>query len=192
MLTEEKVTEIFKSCGAMWEGHFLFTSGLHGNTYIQCAKVSQYPEYNELFSKELASRFNKDEIDVVLGPAVGAIIVSYEMARQLGVRSIFSERVDGEMKLRRGMEIKKGENVLVVEDVVTTGGTVNELISVVEREGGNVSGIAAYVNRNVERVNFYYKEEYLIKGVMEDYSPEDCPLCKQNIPLVKPGSRKRK
>ncbi|NLO88864.1 MAG: orotate phosphoribosyltransferase [Clostridia bacterium] len=190
MLTQEKVEEILKSCGALWEGHFLFTSGLHGNKYIQCAKVTQYPKYNELFCKELASRFEADKVDVVLGPAIGGILIAYEMARQLDARAIFTERVDGKMTLRRGMGIEEGENVLVVEDVITTGGTVRELIPIVQEYKGNVVGIAAFVNRNKERVKFDYPVETLYEGVMEDYKPEDCPLCKEGLPLIKPGSRK--
>ncbi|HBT19903.1 MAG TPA: orotate phosphoribosyltransferase [Peptococcaceae bacterium] len=190
MLTKAKVEEILKSCGALWEGHFLFTSGLHGDKYIQCAKVSQYPKYNELFCRELASRFDAGTIDVVLGPAVGGILIAYEMARQLDARAIFTERVDGKMKLRRGMCIEEGENVLIVEDVITTGGTVKELIPIVQESKGNVVGIAAFVNRNKDRVKFDYPVEVLYEGVLEDYKPEDCPLCKKGIPLVKPGSRK--
>jgi len=190
MLKHEEVREIFKSCGALWEGHFLFTSGLHSNTYVQCAKVSQYPKYNELFCKELASRFDLENVDVVMGPALGGIIIAYELARQLDARAIFTERVNGEMKLRRGMEIAKGERVLIVEDVITTGGTIRELIPIVEENGGFVVGIAAFVNRNKERVKFDFQTEALFEGVMEDYLPEECPLCKEGIPLEKPGSRR--
>lgn len=192
MLNQEEVTRIFKSCGALWEGHFVYSSGRHGNVYIQCARVSQFPEYNELFCGELASRFSGQRIDVVLGPAVGGIIIAYELARHLEARAIFAERVEGKMTLRRGMEIKEGEKVLLVEDVVTTGGTVRELIPLVEENRGQIVGATAFVNRNTERVKFEFPLETLLSGMYVDYVPEECPLCKEGIPFDKPGSKNLK
>ena len=188
MSNQEKAKDILKSSGAMWEGHFLLTSGRHADTYIQCAKVCQYPEHNEQLCKELASRFD-GEVDVVFAAAIGGIILAYELARQLGARAVFCERVDGEMEIRRGMEISPEERVLIVEDVITTGGTVNELVEKAEGYGAKITGIAALVNRNVERNKFDHPTLALVEGVMEDYKPEDCPLCKKGEPLVKPGSR---
>lgn len=192
MLNQDEITRIFKECGALWEGHFVYSSGRHGSVYIQCARVSQYPQYNELFCKELSRRFENKNIDVVLGPAVGGIIIAYELARQLGARAIFAERVEGKMTFRRGMEIKKDEKVLLIEDVVTTGGTVRELIPLVEDNGGKIAGAAAFVNRNTQRVKFDFPLETLLSGVMMDYLPEECPLCKEGIPLDKPGSKNLK
>lgn len=192
VLTQDDVSRIFKSCDALWQGHFVYSSGRHGSVYIQCARVSQFPEYNELFCGELASRFKDQQIDVVLGPAVGGIIISYELARQLSARSIFAERVEGKMTLRRGLEINKGEKVLLVEDVVTTGGTVKELIPLVEAKGGEIVGAAAFVNRNPQRVKFDFPLETLLSGMMSDYPPEECPLCKEGIPFDRPGSKNLK
>ena len=189
MLSQDEVKQVFKTCDALWEGHFLFSSGLHSNTYIQCARVSQYPKFNELLCRELAEFFREEQVNAVLGPAMGGIIIAYELARQLNARALFTERVEGEMKLRRGMNINAGERVLVVEDVITTGGTVKELVPVVEGKGAAIVGGAAFVNRNVERVKFDFPFKALLEGVMEDYLPEDCPLCREGIPLIKPGSK---
>lgn len=192
MLSQDDVVKIFKMCGALWEGHFVYSSGRHGNTYIQCARVSQYPEYNELFCTELARRFKDYHIDVVLGPAVGGIIISYELARKSSARAVFSERVDGKMTLRRGLQINEGEKVLLVEDVLTTGGTVKELVPLVEENGGIIVGAAAFVNRNPQRIKFDFPLETLLSGKMNDYLPEECPLCKEGIPFDRPGSRNLK
>lgn len=192
MLSQEEIVKIFKDCGALLEGHFVYSSGRHGKIYIQCALVSQFPEYNELFCAELANRFKGQDIDVVLGPAVGGIIISYELAKQLSARSVFAERVEGKMTLRRGLNIKKGEKVLLVEDVVTTGGTVRELIPIVENCGGIIVGAAAFANRNPRRVKFDFPFETLLSGVVEDYLPEECPLCKEGIPFDRPGSKNLK
>lgn len=192
MLNQDDVLRIFKLCGAFWEGHFVYSSGLHGDTYIQCARVSQFPEYNELFCEDLARRFQGRSIDVVLGPAVGGIIISYELARQLKAKAVFAERVEGKMTLRRGLEIEKGEKVLLVEDVITTGGTVKELIPLVEGHGGVIAGAAAFVNRNPRRVKFDFPLETLLSLTINDYLPEECPLCKQGIPFDKPGSKNLK
>lgn len=192
MLSQEDITRIFKACGGLWEGHFVYSSGRHGKAYFQCARVSQYPEYNELLCAELASRFRDKEIDVVLGPAVGGIIISYEMARQLKARSVFAERVDGKMTLRRGLDIEEGEKVLLVEDVVTTGGTVKEMMPLVQEHGGEIVGVAAFVNRNPQRVKFDYPLETLLSLMVVDYLPEECPLCQEGIPLDKPGSKSLK
>lgn len=192
MLSKEEIIRIFKACGALLDGHFVYSSGRHGNAYIQCARVSQFPKYNELFCTELAARFHGQQIDVVLGPAVGGIIISYELARQLSARSVFAERVEGKMTLRRGMEINKGEKVLLVEDVVTTGGTVKELIPLVEEMGGEIVGAVAFVNRNPQRVKFDFPLETLLSDTMSDYAAEECPLCKKEIPFDKPGSKNLK
>jgi len=192
VLNQDDVLRIFKLCGAFWEGHFVYSSGLHGDTYIQCARVSQFPEYNELFCEDLARRFQGRSIDVVLGPAVGGIIISYELARQLKAKAVFAERVEGKMTLRRGLEIEKGEKVLLVEDVITTGGTVKELIPLVEGHGGVIAGAAAFVNRNPRRVKFDFPLETLLSLTINDYLPEECPLCKQGIPFDKPGSKNLK
>ncbi|SHE47737.1 orotate phosphoribosyltransferase [Caldanaerobius fijiensis DSM 17918] len=188
-MKKEEVLEILRETEAMLEGHFLLTSGRHSDKYIQCAKVFQYPEYAEMFSKQLAEAFKGDDIDVVVGPAMGGIVFAYEVGRQLGVRAIFAERENGIMTLRRGFYIKEGENVLVVEDVTTTGGSVKEVIEVVRNCGGNVVGVGSLVDRSNGTVDFGVKFVPIVTLDVKSYEPQECPLCKQGINLVKPGSR---
>ncbi|EGD52408.1 orotate phosphoribosyltransferase [Thermoanaerobacter ethanolicus JW 200] len=189
-MEKEEVLEIFRKLGVINKGHFLLTSGKHSNTYLQCAKIFQYPKYSEIFSKELALKFKGHEIDVVIGPAIGGIILAYEVARQVGAKALFAEREEGVMKLRRGFEIKEGENVLVVEDVVTTGGSVKEVIELVNSLKGNVIGVGSIVDRSDGKVNFKVPFKSVVSLYVEAFEREECPLCKEGIPLVKPGSRK--
>ena len=142
-ISSEEVLKIFKETGALLEGHFLLSSGLHSPRYFQCAKVLQYPEYSELLCRQIARHFYTSEIELVVSPAIGGIIVGYEVARQLEARNIFAERESGVMKLRRGFEIKSGERVLVCEDVVTTGGSVFEVIELVKNAGGKLLGVSS-------------------------------------------------
>lgn len=188
-MKKEEVLEILRKTEAMLEGHFLLTSGRHSDKYIQCAKVFQYPEYTEMFSKQLAEAFKDDDINVVVGPAIGGIVFAYEVGRQLGVRAIFAERENGIMTLRRGFYIKGGENVLVVEDVTTTGGSVKEVIEIVRNCGGNVAGVGSLVDRSNGTVDFGVKFVPIVRLDVKSYEPQECPLCKQGINLVKPGSR---
>ncbi len=189
MLTQEESLDIYKKCGAYLEGHFKLTSGLHSKYYLQSALVLQYPTYAEKLCASIAEYFQDKQIGVVIGPAMGAILVSYEVARNLGVRSIFAERVDNVLTLKRNFSIGKEERVLVVEDVVTTGKSVYETIEVVKQYSNNIVGVGALVDRGG---GFETQLDYfpLIRLNIVNYEPEDCPLCKENIPLVKPGSRK--
>ncbi len=189
-LTEKNILEIFKKTGALLEGHFLLTSGRHSNKYFQCAKVLQYPEYTEQICKIIAEFFKDYKIDTVISPAMGGIIVGQEVARQLNKRSIFAEREDKKLILRRGFTIEPGEKMLVCEDVVTTGGSVFEVIDIVKENGGEVVGVGYIVDRSNGKVNFGFPQKSTMKMDVISYSPEECPLCKENIPLVKPGSRK--
>lgn len=189
-LTEKNILEIFKKTGALLEGHFLLTSGRHSNKYFQCAKVLQYPEYTEQICKIIADHFKDYYIDTVISPAMGGIIVGQEVARQINKRSIFAEREDKKLVLRRGFTIKPGEKVLVCEDVVTTGGSVFEVIDIVKESGGEVVGVGYIVDRSNGKVNFGFPQKSTMKMEVISYLPEECPLCKENIPLVKPGSRK--
>lgn len=189
MMRKEDVLEILRKTEAVLEGHFLLTSGRHSDRYIQCAKVFQYPEYSEIFSRDLASAFKGDNVDVVVGPAIGGIVFAYEVGRQLGVRAIFAERENGAMTLRRGFHIKEGENVLVVEDVTTTGGSVKEVMEVVKKLGGNVVGVGSLVDRSNGTVDFGVKFVPVVTLDVKSYDPQECPLCKQGINIVKPGSR---
>jgi orotate phosphoribosyltransferase len=189
-LTEKDILEIFKKTGALLEGHFLLTSGRHSNKYFQCAKVLQYPEYTEQVCKIIADHFKDYNIDTVISPAMGGIIVGQEVARQLNKKSIFAEREDKRLVLRRGFTIQPGEKVLVCEDVVTTGGSVFEVIDIVKENGGEVAGVGYIVDRSNGKVNFGFPQKSTMKMEVVSYLPEECPLCKENIPLVKPGSRK--
>jgi len=192
MLTEDRIKEIFLKTDAFLTGHFLLSSGLHSPYYLQCAKVLQYPEYAEILCGELAERIKETvpECDVVIAPAIGGIIVSYETARHLNVRGIFAERVNGKLTLRRGFEIKRGERVVVVEDVVTTGKSTKETIEVVKSKGGIVTAVGSLVDRSGGKVDFGVPFKTLWRLEVPVYEPQECPLCREGKePLVKPGSR---
>ncbi|MCK4241036.1 MAG: orotate phosphoribosyltransferase [Candidatus Atribacteria bacterium] len=190
MKTEE-VMRKFKEAGAIQKGHFKLTSGVHSDTYIQCAQVMQHPEFMHNLCSELGKKFRGDDIDVIVGPAIGGIIMAHVMARVLGpwVRAIFTERENGKMTLRRSFEIKKGEKVVVVEDVTTTGSSVREVIDIVNSRKGKVVGVGVLIDRSGGKVNFGVKTEKLLTIDIKTYLPEECPLCKKGIPAVKPGSR---
>lgn len=189
MNTDEKVLKILKEADVLMEGHFLLTSGRHSDKYLQCARIFQYTKYSEELCKILAGKFKDSEIDIVIGPAIGAIQMAYEVSRHLGVKNIFAERQDGAMTLRRGFSIEKGQKVLVVEDVITTGGSVKEVIEVVNGCGGDIVGVGVIVDRSGGKVDFGTRLESVISMEVQSYSPEQCPLCKENIPIIKPGSR---
>lgn len=187
-----EMERIFKQTGLMLEGHFLLTSGRHSNRYMQCAKLFQYPEYSEMICKDLADRFAGQKIDMVVGPAVGGIIMSYEMARQFKVPNIFAERENGAMTLRRGFSIPEGAKVLVVEDVVTTGGSVREVMDIVAEAKAEVVGVCVVVDRSGGKIDFGVPFEAAYETEIQSYEPSKCPLCEQGLELVKPGSRKLK
>ncbi len=190
MLSQERVLEILKEAGVLLEGHFLLTSGRHSNKYLQCAKIFQDTKYSEELCKDLAEKFKNDGVELVIGPAIGAIQMSYEVSRWLGVKNIFAERENGEMTLRRNFKIEKGQKVLVVEDVVTTGGSVKEVLKIVEEHGGEVVGVGVVVDRTGGKIDFGTRIESVISMEVQSYEADNCPLCKQGLPLVKPGSRK--
>ncbi|MBU1486501.1 orotate phosphoribosyltransferase [bacterium] len=183
------ILRLFKERSAFLEGHFLLSSGLHSREYLQCAKVLQFPEDASLLGKRLAQRFIDDQIDVVIGPALGGVIIAYEVARGLKVRALWTERKDSKMTLRRGFEIREGERILVVEDVITTGGSVLETIEVVESHGADVVGVGTIVDRSAGQVKFDVRMESLLSLDVKTYREEECPLCQDGIPLIKPGSR---
>jgi orotate phosphoribosyltransferase len=190
MLNKEQAIKIFTDSGALMEGHFKLTSGRHSNRYMQCAQVLQYPAYTEELARHLAERFADEKIDYVVGPAMGGIIVSYEVARQLKVPSMFTERQDGQMSLRRGFTIQPGDRVLVVEDVVTTGGSVVEVMDVVRNFGGNIVGVGVLVDRSGGKVDFGVPLQSVLSMDIESWEAESCPLCKAGQgEAVKPGSR---
>lgn len=190
ILNEKMIMEFFENSGALLRGHFLLTSGRHSDVYFQCAKVLQYPGYSEKICGLIADHYHSTEIDTVIAPAIGGIIVGQEVARQLNKRSVFAEREDKVLTLRRGFSLKKGEKVLVCEDVITTGGSVFEVIEIVKSFGAEVVGIGFIVDRSNGLVNFGYPQISTIKLDAVSFLPEECPLCKEGIELVKPGSRK--
>jgi len=183
---------IFKETGALLEGHFQLTSGLHSPHYFQCARVLQYPQYAELLCSVIAARYRDQRIDAVVAPALGGIVVGQEVGRQLGVRAMFTERKDGVMQLRRGFELREGDRVLVCEDVVTTGGSVHEVLAIVKSLGVKVAGVACIVDRSGGKVRFDVDETQYVAVLTMDvvtYQPTECPLCKAGVPVTKPGSR---
>jgi len=188
-MNKEEIIEIFIKYGVLIEGHFLLTSGKHSDKYLQCAKLFQYPEYSAEISKILSKKLEKYKADVVIAPAVGGIILSYEIAKQLEIESIFAERESKNMTLRRGFTIDKGTKVLIVEDVVTTGGSVKEVIALVEKCGGEILAVGSIVDRSNNKVDFGYPYESVIKIDIDTYDKDECPLCKKGSIPYKPGSR---
>jgi len=173
-------------------GHFILTSGLHSGSYFQCAKVFQYPWHAETLCREIADHFRGEKIDVVVSPAIGGIVLGQEIARLLAVRSIFAERVDGKMMLRRGFEIKDGERVLLAEDVTTTGGSVKEVKQAVEQAGGKIVAVTAVVDRSGGTAEFGVPYFSLFQMEVTNYDPDACLLCQTGSTAVKPGSRSLK
>jgi len=190
-MERKKIFQIFEETGALQTGHFLLTSGLHSPQYFQCALVLQHPNYLEEFCKEIIQFFFEDEdIDLVIAPAIGGMTVGQEIARQLGVRFMFTEREGKEMALRRGFRVKPHEKILVAEDVITTGGSVKEVIQIVDEARGYPIGIGAIVDRSDGENDFDVPLFSVIQVKSVTYAPDKCPLCLQKIPLTKPGSRK--
>ncbi|MFQ5771256.1 MAG: orotate phosphoribosyltransferase [bacterium] len=188
-MKEDEILTIFKKTGALLSGHFLLTSGLHSEQYFQCAKVLQFPEIAEKLCAQIGNHYTENNIGAVIAPAVGGIVVAHEVARSLKVRALFAERENDKMVLRRGFEIQTGESVLVVEDVVTTGGSVREVLDLVKGFGAEPIGVGCLVDRSGGKVDFGTELYSLITLKIEVFSPEKCPLCTQGVPLVKPGSR---
>lgn len=186
---EKDALEIFRQSGALLEGHFRLTSGKHSAQYMQCAQVLQHPALAAELAQELAARFQGKGIQTVIGPAMGGIIVAHEVGRALGTRALFTERENGVMSLRRGFNLAVGERVLVVEDVITTGGSVKEVLEVVREMGAIPVGVAVLVDRSGGKVDFGLPLASVLQLNIQTYEPEICPLCAQGIPAVKPGSR---
>jgi orotate phosphoribosyltransferase len=189
-MKSEVVINIFKKTGALLEGHFILTSGYHSPHYFQCAKVLQYPEYLTKFSKVIADYFIDDKIDVVISPAIGGIVLGTEVGRLMNLRTIFAERENGKLKLRRGFTLEKGMRVLCVEDVVTTGGSVFELIDIVKEYECELSGVGFIIDRSNGTVDFKTKQISLAKFDVIKFPEEEVPDWLASTPVYKPGSRK--
>ena len=185
----DQVLQLLRATGALLEGHFILTSGMHSGGYVQCAKVLQYPQHAETLGRWIADSCRGTAVDVVISPAIGGIVIGQEVARALGVRAIFGERESGVMTLRRGFEVAPGERVLVVEDVTTTGGSVREVMQVVQERQGQVVGVGAILNRSPGQIDLGVPLHTLALLQIQSYQPEACPLCQQGSQAVKPGSR---
>lgn len=190
MLTKDEMLGVLRRTGAVLEGHFLLTSGRHAARYVQCARLFEHPDDSQTLCSALAELFKDEQIDLVVGPALGAVLISYETARALKVRNFFTERDNGVMCLRRGFQIPVGARVLIVEDVVTTGGSVKEVIEVVRAHGGNPVAVGVIVDRSGGRADFGIPYKALLSMEVPSFEDSECPICKEGqIELVKPGSR---
>ncbi len=183
-----KVEELFQKSGALLKGHFLLTSGLHSPVYWEKFRILQFPNLTEQLCKIIANHFKKDNVQVVAGPTTGGIIIAYEVARQLNVRSVFAEKEGDVRVFRRGFNIDPGEKVLIVDDILTTGGSIREVISAVEKLKAKIMGIGVLVNRSEQEVDFGFPLFACLRSKAITYQPPDCPLCAAGVPLVKPGS----
>lgn len=189
MLTQDEVMHIFENRDVILKGHFLLSSGLHSDRYVQCARIFEYPQVAEMLCGDLVEKLNGTEIDLVLGPAVGAITMAYEMGRQLGVQNMFAEREHGRMKLRRGFEIPAGARVLLVEDVITTGGSLRELLPLIEAAGASLTAVACIMDRTDGDVDFGVPMVSEMSVKVLTYEAGFCPLCKEGSIPVEHGSR---
>ncbi len=189
VMTRDQTLDLFRRSGALLEGHFRLTSGLHSPGYLQCALVLSHPESAELIGRAIADRTRALRPTVVLSPAIGGIVIGHEVARALGVRALFAERQDGQLTLRRGFTLSDRDRVLVVEDVLTTGGSTRETMDVAKAAGAQVVGAGSIVNRSGGTIAFDVPLESLLDYSLPTYEADKCPLCAQGLPVVKPGSR---
>ncbi len=188
-MTEKEVYDLLIKTGAIMEGHFKLTSGRHSQYYVEKFNVLQQPKYTEKLCQAIAEHFKDEKIETVVGPMTGGIILAHEVGKALNTRAIFTERVDGKMTFRRGFTLHEGERVLIVEDIVTTGGSVKEVIDVVKNFGGVPVAVGLLVDRSGGKVNFGDVPNFaLLHMDVETFEPENCSLCKKNIPLTKRGS----
>ena len=193
MLSNQRVTDVLKEAGVLLEGHFLLTSGRHSNKYLQCARIFRNTKYSEELCTALAELYLKDNIQLVIGPAMGAVQMAYEVSRHIGCENFFTERDEsGAMTLRRGFIVEPGQRVLVVEDVVTTGGSVKEVIELIQNAGGIVAGVGSIVDRRGGKIDFGVPFKAVYSADVISWEADECPLCKEGcLELVKPGSRKK-
>ena len=188
-ITDTEVLERFKSTGALLQGHFLLSSGLHSPQYMQCALVLAEPRHAEDLGKALAAKLAQKP-DLIVSPAMGGLIIGHEVGRALGVRAFFTERENGTMALRRGFALSPGESVVVVEDVVTTGKSSQEVIDLINAKGGRVTAVVSIVDRTSGKSSLTVPRFSLLKLDIPSYPADNCPLCNEHVPIIKPGSRK--
>ena len=188
MMTQEEVRALLVKTGAIMDGHFLLTSGLHSPHYVEKVNVLQHPEYTAQLCAAMAEKFKDANIETVVGPVTGGILLAHETGKSLGTRAIFTERVDGKMTFRRGFSLREGERVLIVEDIVTTGGSIKEVIEVVKEAGAVPVAVSMLVDRSGGKANFGdVPSTALLTMEVETYTPESCPLCAKGIPMTKRG-----
>ena len=190
--THDELLNIFKQAGAFLEGHFVLTSGLHSPHYVEKFRVLEHPAHTAELCAEFVAQWGAQSPTVVLGPATGGIILAHETAKQLGIRAMFTERVDGAMVLRRGFELTDEDRVLLVEDIVTTGGSMFEVIDVVKATGATLLGLAFLVDRSGGKVDFGIPSRALRTLDVITHQPDDCPLCRDGVPIRKPGRSGKK
>ena len=189
-MTNEELMEILTQTGAYQTGHFKLSSGLHSSNYIQCSQLLKFPRIAEKVCSEIANLFKDDNIEMVVGPAIGGILVAYEVGRALNVPAIFAERENGVMTLRRGFHVEPGTRCLVTEDVLTTGGSAQEVVDLLQKQGAEVVSATSIIDRttgNTLKLKVPFKS--LIKLSFPTYSADECPMCKDEMPIQKPGSR---
>ena len=188
-MDQDEIKKLFEETRAFLKGHFELSSGLHSDAYVQCALLLQYPEHAEKLAKMIAENYRDKKITCVIGPALGGVTLAYEVARCLGVKGIFAERKDGLMQLRRGFSLSDDDAILVVEDVVTTGGSVKEVIKLLEGGKKRIIGVASIIDRSKDGIDFGYPFYTLMKMPLKAYFPNECPLCSEGSIAVKPGSK---
>jgi len=186
---EDPIIEIFKKSKALLSGHFLLSSGLHSGTYFEKFAVLKKPEYLQLLCKKMANHFKNQNIDVVIGPTTGGMLIAYEVAKNMKKGFLFAESEEGKRVLKRGFELKPTQKVLIVDDILTTGKSVQEVIDLVNGYGAKIMGIGVLLDRSGGKVDFGYPLFALATTAVENYEPENCPLCQKGVELVKPGSR---
>jgi orotate phosphoribosyltransferase len=184
----DNTEKIFQEAGALLKGHFLLTSGRHSPLYWEKFRVLQYPHYTERLCRLISKHFREQRVQVVAGPTTGGIILAFEVARQLGIRGIFAEKEGAKRAFRRGFTIDPGERVLVVDDILTTGGSIREVIAAVQELDGSVVGVGVLVDRSEQPAEFGVPLFSCLRSMVETYDARDCPLCAAHVPLVKPGS----
>jgi orotate phosphoribosyltransferase len=188
-MTRDELLDLYRRSGALLDGHFRLTSGLHSSGYLQCALVLQHPQSAEALGRAIAERTADLRATVVLSPALGGVVIGHEVGRALGIRAMFAERQDGQLTLRRGFTLSERDRVLVVEDVLTTGGSTRETMDVAKAAGAQVVGAASIVDRSGGAATFDVPFRALLEIALPTYEPDTCPLCAQGLPMVKPGSR---
>jgi orotate phosphoribosyltransferase len=187
-MTEQEILQIFKDSGSLLDGHFVLTSGNHSPHYIEKFRVLEHPKYTEKLCKELANKFANDNVTIVVGPMTGGILLAYEVGKNLDTKAIFTERVDGKMKFRRGFTIDPDDRVLIVEDIISTGGSVQEVIDEVRRFNAEIVGVGCLVDRSGGKVDFGIPLKPLVKMDVVSFKPDEVPDWLEKIPVTKPGS----